>query len=131
MRETGTVQSVSGNFCNVVVTRKSACGDNCANCKGGCSLKNQICIAKNDIGAAPGDKVVIEISTEKVLKSAFMVYILPIIVFFIVYFAVSNFSPLAPFIAVCAMACVFVLLFFHDKRSKSEFISTVCEILEK
>ena len=131
MKETGTVQSVSDGFCNVVVTRKSACDENCAACKGGCNLQNQICVAKNSIGAKPGDKVIIEISTEKVLISAFMVYILPILVFFVVYFAASPYSDFAPVIAFCAMVLVFILLFFHDRHHKSEFISTVCEILEK
>lgn len=131
MKETGTVQSVFDGFCNVVVTRKSACGDNCANCKGGCSLQNQICVAKNNIGAKPGDKVVVEISTEKVLKSAFMVYILPILVFFAIYYATAPYSNLAPVIAIFSMITVFILLFFHDKHHKSDYVSTVCEILEK
>ena len=88
MKETGIVKEASGEFCKVVVMRKSACGENCASCSGGCKLQNQICLVKNTKGAKAGDKVEIEIDTMTVLKSAFLVYILPILVFFFTYFAI-------------------------------------------
>ena len=132
MRETGTVKSVEGDFCQVVVTRQSACGENCASCKGGCKLQNQICNAKNSVGAKAGDKVIIEMDTKKVLKSALLVYILPIIVFFTVYFLLYNLLESTRILgAILAMVTVFVLLFFHDRRHKSDFISQVVKILEK
>jgi len=132
MRETGTVQSINGDFCNVIVTRKSACGENCASCKGGCKLQNQVCTAKNSIGASPGDKVLIEIDTGKVLKSAFLVYILPILVFIVVYFICDYFLDYGQgLIALSGMLVVFLLLFFHDKKHKTDFISHVVKILEK
>lgn len=132
MKEIGIVQSVSGNLCKVVVTRKSACGENCASCKGGCKLENQICTAKNNIDAKPGDKVELEIDSKKVLKSAFLVYILPIIIFFAAYFISEGLKePLRIFISIVATLILFLLLFLRDKRLKSEYLSEVTKILEK
>ena len=132
MKETGIVKDVSGEFCHVVVRRKSACGENCASCGGGCKLQNQICLVKNTKNAKPGDKVEIEIDTIMVLKTAFLVYLLPIIVFIFTYFALSKLSELiAAVISISAMLSVFVLLFIADKKKKHEYISHISQILEK
>lgn len=132
MKETGIVKDISGEFCHVVVRRKSACGENCASCGGGCKLQNQICLVKNTKNAKPGDIVEIEIDTAKVLKSAFLVYILPILIFICTYFALSNLSELsAALISASAMVCVFVALFVADRKKKTEYISHISQILEK
>ena len=132
MKETGIVKDVSGEFCHVVVTLKSACGENCASCGGGCKLQNQICLVKNTKNAKAGDRVEIEIDSITVLKSAFLVYILPLLVFIITYLALSDLSePLAAVISLGAMICIFALLFIRDKNKKSEYISHISQILEK
>ena len=132
MKETGIVKSVTGDLCQVVVTRKSACGDNCASCKGGCKVNNQLCTAKNPLNAQPGDKVEIEMDTKKVLKSAFLVYMLPIIIFISAYFLSEGLTEAARIIISLAVTILFFLfLFFRDKRLKPEFLSVVTKILEK
>ena len=132
MRETGIVREVSGDFCKVGVKRSSACGDNCATCSAACKQKEAICTAKNTVGAKVGQRVIIEINTEKVLKSAFLVYILPIFVLIGVYLAADSFKiPYPAIFAFASMIGVFAVLFLRDRRMKEEFISEVLEILEK
>lgn len=132
MKETGIVQSVSGELCQVVVMRKSACGENCASCKGGCKLQNQICTAKNPLGAKSGDTVEIEIDSGKVLKSAFLVYMLPVIIFISAYFVCEKLTePVKILVSIAVTLIFFLVLFFRDKRLKPEFLSEVTKILEK
>ena len=132
MKESGIVKSVSGDLCQVVVTRKSACGENCATCKGSCKLSDQVCTCKNLIGAKPGDRVEIEMDTKKVLKSAFLVYMFPIIIFLSAYFLSEGLTEAARIaISLVVTILFFVSLFFRDKRLKPEFLSCVTKILEK
>ena len=132
MKETGIVREVSGEYCKVGVRRSSACGDNCATCSAACKQKESICTAKNTAGAKVGQRVIIEINTEKVLKSAFLVYILPIFVLIAVYLIADSFKFSYPAIyALASMIVVFLVLFVRDRHVKDEFISEVLEILEK
>ena len=132
MKETGIVREVSGEYCKVGVRRSSACGDNCATCSAACKQKESICTAKNTAGAKVGQRVIIEINTEKVLKSAFLVYILPIFVLIAVYLIADSFKVSYPAIyALASMIVCFLVLFVRDRHVKDEFISEVLEILEK
>ena len=125
MKEEGIVKSVSGEFCSVVVRRKTACGDNCASCSGACKMNFGQVTAKNSAGAKAGDSVVIEMESNKVLFSAFLVYILPILVFFISFFAVQKIY-LSNSIASGAAAVLTVISFFitilYDRRHKTDFL---------
>ena len=71
MREEGFVKAIKDDTCEVIIKRKTACGENCASCKAGCEAREQVCVAENTLGANVGDKVIIEMDSAKVLKSAF------------------------------------------------------------
>ncbi len=132
MIEEGFVKSVNGDTCEVLVKRKTACGENCAACKGGCTAKEQICIAKNKIGAKIGDKVLIELSGDKVLFSAFLVYILPILLFFLVFGAASRMGfgeAVGAAGGIIAMAAVFLVLKLKDKESRTKYLPEITEII--
>lgn len=131
MREIGIVLDTSGEFCRVSVKRKSACGENCASCKAACNAKVHICEAKNHIGAKAGDEVILETESKKVLKSAFLAYILPILTFLAVYGMVDlKFSgAISAVFAILAMAVVFVLIRIYDKGHKDELLPEITEIL--
>ena len=73
----------------VVVTRSTACGSNCGSCES-CIFQSELkTVAKNSIDAKPGQRVVIESRTSKVISAAFWVYIIPL-VFFILGFAAAS-----------------------------------------
>ena len=87
MTQSGVVTKLVGkNRAVVSVKRGSACGASCASCGGSCSFKNIVTAeAVNTVKAAVGDSVTIESSTRKVLNVAFLVYIVPLITFFLAY----------------------------------------------
>ncbi len=76
---------MAGGMAEVVVTRSTACGSNCGNCES-CIFQSELkTLAKNRIGARPGQRVVIESKSAKIYKAAMLVYILPIILVFVGY----------------------------------------------
>ena len=78
MEQIGVVQKTELDFCYVLVNRVSACGENCAHCKGGCTPSKVVAKAKNECGAKSGDTVKITSDTNRVLYAAFVLYFLPI-----------------------------------------------------
>lgn len=63
----------------VVVTRATACGANCESCEA-CVFQNELkIVARNLIGARPGQKVLIESKSSKVYGAILLVYIVPVL----------------------------------------------------
>lgn len=75
----------------IAVQRKSACGHDCAKCGGGCSemlVQNEVTArAENPLRAQPGDLVQVESATGQVISIAAVVYLVPLVLFFLLYFA--------------------------------------------
>ena len=68
----------------VIHVRESACSGDCHKCSGcGAAKETVIFTADNPIGARPGDLVKVESSTAPVLKAAMVLYVLPLILFFL------------------------------------------------
>ena len=63
----------------VVVTRTTACGSNCGNCES-CIFQSELkTLARNQVDAKPGQRVVIESKSSKIYGAAMLGYILPIV----------------------------------------------------
>lgn len=132
MTEIGVVKNVIDNTAEVAVVRKSSCGENCGSCSGGCKLTENIVTAKNTVGAKNGDVVEIEASSRAVLGRAFLIYILPLLLFFIVYFIAERLAQsekTAVISAFIAFAAVFCVLHFFDKRKKLAFETSIVKII--
>lgn len=68
-----------GGMAQVVVKRGTACGGNCGNCES-CMFDNELkTLAKNPIGAKPGQKVIIESRSDLVFRALALVYVLPLV----------------------------------------------------
>lgn len=87
MRQSGIVRQLIGNSALVCGERASSCGS-CAG-KSSCSTlgawnqrEELELTVNNDIGAKVGDEVVIEVADSLVLKSAYRLYGLPMLLFF-------------------------------------------------
>lgn len=80
MTQDAIVTKVFGDgMAEVVVTRSTACGNNCGNCES-CIFQNELKTrARNLVGARPGQKVIIESQSSKIYKATLLVYILPIL----------------------------------------------------
>ena len=73
----------------VVVIRATACGANCESCEA-CVYQNELkTVARNLIGARPGQKVLIESKSSKVYGAILLVYIVPILLAVLGCFAAS------------------------------------------
>lgn len=87
MEQVVRVQTVSDDgTARVVRLRGSACSSDCHTCAG-CGAKTQTILltARNHIGAKPGDWVVIQSGSGPVLLGALVVYVLPVVLFFLGY----------------------------------------------
>lgn len=88
------IRIIDENIAEVQVERFTACGHSCDTC-GGCSKKDQFITTTANINhnnIAVGDIVDVVSNTSNVLKGAVIMYILPLILFFVGYFVGSNFS---------------------------------------
>ena len=71
---------------DVIHVRESARSGDCHKCSGcGAAKETVIFTAGNPIGARPGDLVKVESSTAPVLKAAMVLYVLPLLLFFLGY----------------------------------------------
>lgn len=87
MTQIATVEKViDEEYAEIAVPRKSACGHDCEDCAG-CGVAGYAvhAVARNAINAQPGDKVVVESSTRKVMNIVALVYVVPFIAFFAGY----------------------------------------------
>lgn len=71
----------------VIHVRESACSGDCHKCSGcGAAKEAVLFTADNPIGAGRGDLVKVESATGPVLKAAVVLYILPLVLFFLGYY---------------------------------------------
>jgi len=131
--EQGLVIEISDNIARIKVGRHSDCS-NCGACPGNDSV---IISANNKIGAKVGDKVTFEMKEVNILKGAFIVFILPLIVAFIgvllggligKYMGSNiNVSQIIGGITAFLLSMIFVKLFDRaatiSEKSKPEIIS--------
>lgn len=87
MTQIATVERIiDAEHAEISVPRKSACGHDCEECAG-CGISGTAVHAKarNLCDARPGQKVVVESDTKKMLGIVAFVYLMPIILFFLGY----------------------------------------------
>lgn len=92
MTQIATVERIiDATHAVISVPRKSACGHDCEECAGcGVTGASVQATAENPVGASVGDKVVVEGSTKKVLGIVLLVYMVPILLFLLGYFATGG-----------------------------------------
>ena len=87
MTQTVRVQKLfDDGTAQVVCVRQSACSGDCHKCSGCGAVQEAVTLmARNTIGARPGELVVIESESGPVLAAAAVLYILPLVLFFLGY----------------------------------------------
>ncbi|MBQ0038228.1 MAG: SoxR reducing system RseC family protein [Clostridiales bacterium] len=127
MTQIATVEKIlGGGFVEISVPRKSACGHDCEECAG-CGMTGAAihARAKDTAGAQPGDKVVVESSTKKLLGVVVLVYVLPVIFFLLGYFLTPSLSESVRYvIAIAAAAAAFIPSVLYDRYAKRKEIMT-------
>lgn len=135
MTQTALVTRLNNNgFAEVSVLRGTACGGNCHSCGGTCSYKTELTVqAKNIVSAKPGDKVTISSSSSKIIGASALVYILPLITFFLGYGLASLFFAEAMSIVISILAfilgCLMVVLINKKIISKNPITFVITDIL--
>lgn len=122
MTQIATVEKIlPGGMAEISVPRKSACGHDCEECAGcGVSGASVRAAARNTVGAEVGQKVVVESSTKRLLGVMLLVYLLPVLCFFVGYFATGALSSegLRYAIAIAAFLLGLVPAVVCDRRMK-------------
>jgi sigma-E factor negative regulatory protein RseC len=73
---------------DVICIRESACSGDCHKCSGcGAAQETIVFTAINSIGARPGDLVYVRSGSGPVLMGAAVLYMMPLVLFFLGYFA--------------------------------------------
>lgn len=72
---------------DVLLVRESACSGDCHKCSGcGAAKETMIVRAQNLINARRGDLVKVESATGPVMKAAVVLYVIPLVLFFLGYY---------------------------------------------
>ncbi len=118
MEQIGVVKKTEKDIAYVTVNRVSACGENCAHCKGGCTPSSVTARVENPVGATEGDRVKIETDTNKVLFASFVLYIVPVL--FAIFGAVITkmMTDSVPFLVLVCGAMFFGAFFLIHKLDK-------------
>ena len=121
MTQIATVERIlDDTHAEISVPRKSACGHDCEECAGcGVSGVSVYARALNTVGARPGEKVVVESATRKILGVVALVYLLPVVGFLLGYFLSEGLAEGVRYaIAIGAAALAFLPSVAYDRHAK-------------
>lgn len=79
MEQIGFVINTKDDMAKVIVNRVSACGGSCSSCGSSCNTSGVELEIKNTLGAKPGDYVELKANTSQILKTAFIIYLIPLL----------------------------------------------------
>ncbi|WBW50658.1 SoxR reducing system RseC family protein [Peptoniphilus equinus] len=83
MKNPGIVVEENGDFVTILSMRQSACGSSCESCSSHCESEPMRVKAVNTIHAEIGDRVEMEISSNRVLSYIGLIYGIPLVTFLI------------------------------------------------
>ena len=124
MTQIATVEKIlPGGFVEISVPRKSACGHDCEECAG-CGMTGAAihARAKDPVGVRPGQKVVVESDTKKMLKIVSFVYLIPVVLFLAGYLITLALTPSVAVqytVAVAGAVLGVLLAVWYDRRVKA------------
>lgn len=119
MKQIATVEKLlKDGRAQIVVARQSACAHDCHECAGCGGTPAPIrAVVNNPIGAQAGQKVVVESSSRQMFGVILLVYMLPVALFFVAYFAASPLGRgVAAAVSIAAFFCGIVPAILYDRR---------------
>ena len=127
MTQIATVERIlDDTHAEISVPRKSACGHDCEECAG-CGMTGAAIHARasDPVGVKPGDKVVVQSETKKLLGVVALVYLLPVVAFLLGYFLSEGLAEKVRYIiAIAAAAAAFLPSIFYDRYAKRHEVLT-------
>ena len=121
MEEKGRVVKVDSGVAQVEMERTSACG-RCGICLQSSGDK-PILYAEDSLGARPGDEVLVSVESKQVLKTAFLIYLFPLVGLIAGYFlgrTVLGTERAGIIFAGLGFFTTLFLLYQYDKRLKAQ-----------
>ncbi|MCQ2447700.1 MAG: SoxR reducing system RseC family protein [Oscillibacter sp.] len=124
MTQIATIERIlDSNHAEISVPRKSACGHDCEECAG-CGVSGAAVHARavNTVGAVPGQKVVVQSDTKKMLRIVAFVYSVPVFLFMLGYVITTLLTPtVAVQYAVAAVGFVIgiILAIMYDRHVRA------------
>lgn len=107
----------SDGTAQVIHIRESACSGDCHKCSGCGAAKEAIVFtADNPIGARTGDLVIVRSETGPVLKAAAVLYMLPLVLFFLGYFLGDTLGLSGALFGCLAFVLSIVIIVLYDRR---------------
>ena len=101
----------------VLLVRESACSGDCHKCSGcGAAKETMIFTAKNAIGAAGGDLVKVESATGPVMKAATVLYVVPLVLFFLGYYLGDLAGGMGTLISCLSFVLGIALVVVYDRK---------------
>ncbi len=101
----------------VLLVRESACSGDCHKCSGcGAAKETMIFTAKNEIGAARGDLVKVESATGPVMKAATVLYVVPLVLFFLGYYLGDRMGGLGTLVSCLGFVLGIALVVVYDRK---------------
>lgn len=116
----GTIVAQEGAVAQVMILRSSACGHDCETC-GACAGKEHILLADNRLGLPVGSQVRVRVADEAPLGTAFVVYILPLLLCGGLCLLFSSWLGLVPGLAIWGV----LLYYMNRKRGRAGVDGTV------
>ena len=118
----------------VLHLRQSACSGDCHKCSGcGAAQESLLLTARNPIGARAGDMVVIQSETGPVLMGAAVLYMLPLVLFFLGYALGAALWQMGALVGCLAFAASIAVCVLYDRKiaRKKKTIYTITEFARK
>lgn len=101
----------------VIHVRESACSGDCHKCSGcGAAKEAVLFTADNPIRASRGDLVKVESATGPVLKAAVVLYVIPLVLFFLGYYLGDLAGGLGTLIGCLGFVLGVVLVVVYDRK---------------
>ena len=123
MTQIATVERIlDAEHAEIAVPRKSACGHDCEECAG-CGISGTAVYARalNTCDARPGQKVVVESDSKKMLHIVALVYLTPVALFLLGYLVTALLTPSVAIqytVAVLGAALGILIAVLCDRRVK-------------
>lgn len=101
----------------VIHVRESACSGDCHKCSGcGAAKEAVLFTAENPIGACRGDLVKVESDTGTVLKAAVVLYVLPLVLFFLGYYVGVQMGDLGALMGILGFFLGVAIIVVYDRK---------------
>ena len=101
----------------VIHVRESACSGDCHKCSGcGAAKEAVLFTADNPIGARAGDLVKVESDTGTVLKAAVVLYVLPLVLFFLGYYIGTLMGSFGALMGCLGFVLGVVIIVVYDRK---------------